>query len=334
MSLSVTAARVALICLGLLILLALVIMAAACVGQVTISPIRFIEALVGLARLDPGLAAVVFDVRLPRVLLAALAGMGLSMGGVVFQAILRNPLADPYILGVSSGAGAGAVLVLSLGVTGGMIVSVASFSGALLSLVLVLAVAAGRRRSGTRTIILAGVIVGALFSAMIMLMISLSPTNRLHNIMFWLFGDLSTVGYERVVWVAPIVVAGCAALYTFASDLNLLSMGDRSAAHMGVSVERVKLVLLTAVTLLVGVIVSVSGIIGFVGLVVPHLARLALGPDHRLLMPAAVLFGGTFLVAADTLARVVIAPAELPVGVIMAFVGAPFFLLLLMTRRT
>jgi iron complex transport system permease protein len=329
----VSRARVGLICLGLTGLLGLTLLAGLCLGSQTLSPWRVIQALLGLKSLDPAWREVVFDLRLPRLVLAAAAGFGLSLGGVVFQALLRNPLADPYVLGVSSGAAAGAVLLLSLGVAGWLWVTAAAFGGAIFSLVIVLAVASGRGRLGPQTIILAGVIVAALFSAVVMLLISLSPAHRAHNIMFWLFGDLSGAGFGRVLLVAPVVLIGGLLLYPAAHDLNLMAAGEESAASLGVAVERTKWLLLTGVSILIGVIVSVSGVIGFVGLVVPHLVRLALGPDHRLLIPAAALGGASFLAAADTIARVVIAPIELPVGVIMAFVGAPFFLFLLITRK-
>lgn len=334
MSGAISRTRVLLICLGLVGLLALTILVGLCVGSEFLSPLRLIEALLGQRPLDPAWHDIVFALRLPRLLLAALAGFGLALGGVIFQALLRNPLADPYVLGVSSGAAAGAVLVLSLGATAGVWVTSAAFGGAILSLVLVLAVASSKRRLGPQTIILAGVIVAALGAAVVMMLISLSPSHRAHNIMFWLFGDLSAAGYARVAFVAPVVVLAGVLLYPMAHDLNLMAAGEETAAHLGVSVERTKWLLLIGVSILIGVIVSVSGIIGFVGLVVPHLVRLILGPDHRLLIPAAALGGASFLAAADTLARVVIAPIELPVGVIMAFVGAPFFLFLLTRRRT
>jgi len=331
---TISRTRVLLVCLGLVGLLVLTILVGLCVGSEFLSPWRLIEALLGRQPLDPAWQDVVFALRLPRLLLAALAGFGLALGGVIFQALLRNPLADPYVLGVSSGAAAGAVLLLTLGVTAGVWVTSAAFGGAILSLVLVLAVASAKRRLGPQTIILAGVIVAALGAAVVMMLISLSPAHRAHNIMFWLFGDLSAAGYARVALVAPVVILAGVLLYPVAHDLNLMAAGEETAAHLGVSVERTKWLLLIGVSILIGVIVSVSGIIGFVGLVVPHLVRLILGPDHRLLIPAAALGGASFLAAADTLARVVIAPIELPVGVIMAFVGAPFFLFLLARRRT
>jgi iron complex transport system permease protein len=331
---TVSRLQVGFICLGLTGLLGLVLLAGLCLGSQTLSPWRLIQALLGLRDLDPAWHDVVFRLRLPRLLLAAVAGFGLSLGGVVFQALLRNPLADPYVLGVSSGAAAGAVLLLSLGVAGWMWVAGAAFAGAILSLVIVLAVASGRRRLGPQTIILAGVIVAALGAAVVMLLISLSPAHRAHNIIFWLFGDLSAAGFSRLLLVTPVVLIGGLLIYPAALDLNLMAAGEESAASLGVAVERTRWLLLVGVSILIGVIVSVSGVIGFVGLVVPHLVRLSLGPDHRLLIPAAALGGASFLAAADTMARVVIAPVELPVGVIMAFVGAPFFLFLLVTRKT
>jgi len=277
---------------------------------------------------------ILLDIRLPRILLAGLVGFALALGGVVFQALLRNPLADPFILGVSGGSAVGAILGILLGFGLGFGVPALSFAGALLTLFLLLAI--GSRSIGfeSTTILLTGVIVNAFFTAIIMFFVSISADAKLHSMLFWLYGDLSQTSYTHLFLIAPVLLVAFLVLYRFSTRLNLLTLGEDAAARLGVDVTRTKIVLLVVVSMMIGTVVAFSGLIGFVGLVVPHLARMAFGSDHRLLLPAAALGGASFLVAADTAARTLIAPSELPVGVISAFIGAPFFLFLLRTRDT
>jgi iron complex transport system permease protein len=275
---------------------------------------------------------IVFNIRLPRILLAGLAGFSLSLGGVVFQALLRNPLADPFILGVSSGGAFGAVLGIILGLSFSLGIPLMSFGGALLTVYLVLLM--GRRKMGmeSSTILLAGVIINAFFTAIIMFFIATAADDRLHTMLFWLYGDLSQSGYSQSLVIAPALVAGFVALYSLARHLNLITAGEETALQLGVDVERAKMICFLVVSLIIGLVVAFSGLIGFVGLIVPHLGRMIFGSDHRLLIPVSALGGAIFLITADTIARTVISPSELPVGVITAFIGAPFFIYLLKTR--
>ena len=275
---------------------------------------------------------IVLKIRLPRIFLAGLSGFTLSLGGLVFQALLRNPLADPFVLGVSSGAAFGAVIGIVMGFSFSLGVPVFSFFGAVITIYLVLAIS--RRGMGVEssTAILAGVIVNAFFTAVIMFFIATSSEDRLHSMLFWLYGDLSQSRISYSMIIAPAAGAGFVVLYSFAKHLDLMAAGEENAVHLGVNVERARFVCFVTVSLMVGLAVSFSGLIGFVGLIVPHLARMLFGSDNRLIMPVSALGGAVFLIAADTAARTVMSPSELPVGVITAFLGAPFFIYLLKTR--
>ncbi len=269
---------------------------------------------------------ILYSIRIPRVLLAGLVGAALSCAGVVFQALLRNPLADPYVLGISGGAAVGAIsaIVIGLGSLPFGIPGLA-FTGGLLSILLVwgLSGATGDRR--TDRMLLAGIIVNAFFSALIMFLVSTAGGEQIHSVVFWLMGDLAMAG-ERDIWLAALfLAAGFAVMFFHARDLNILITGEGTALQLGIPVQRTRMILLVSASLVTGAAVSVSGVIGFVGLVVPHIVRMRFGSDHRLLLPASLLFGGAFLMAADTVARIVLAPAELPVGVITALCGAPYF---------
>jgi iron complex transport system permease protein len=286
----------------------------------------------GLTSVDETTAMILTTIRLPRILLAGLVGFTLSLGGVVFQALLRNPLAEPFILGISSGAAIGAIggIVLGLGFTVG--VPLLSFLTALGTILLVMGI--GSRHGGleSSTLLLTGVIVNAFFTAVIMFFIATASDTRLHSMLFWLYGDLSQSKYIQLSICLPLVLVVSGVIYVFSRHLNLIVGGEESALQMGVEVEFVKWISFIGISLIIGVMVAFSGIIGFVGLIVPHLMRMTLGPDHRLLIPASALGGAIFLVAADTVARTIISPSELPVGVITAFLGAPFFIYLLKKR--
>jgi len=269
---------------------------------------------------------ILYSIRIPRVLLAGLVGAALSCAGVVFQALLRNPLADPYVLGISGGAAVGAIsaIVIGLGSLPFGIPGLA-FTGGLLSILLVwgLSGATGDRR--TDRMLLAGIIVNAFFSALIMFLVSTAGGEQIHSIVFWLMGDLAMAGERDIGLAALFLAAGFAVMFFHARDLNILITGEGTALQLGIPVQRTRMILLVSASLVTGAAVSVSGVIGFVGLVVPHIVRMRFGSDHRLLLPASLLFGSAFLMAADTVARIVLAPAELPVGVITALCGAPYF---------
>ena len=313
------------LCLGLAVAMGISLFT----GTADVSVRQVIALLTGSLNVDDPAGLIILKIRLPRIALAAVVGFSLSLGGVVFQALLRNPLADPFILGVSSGAAFGAVLGIVLGFTFTFGVPLMSFAGSFLTIYLVLAL--GTRKMGTEssTILLTGVILNAFFTAIIMFFISTTADSRLHTMLYWLYGDLSQSRYGPLLILVPLLLVVSFILYGFAKELNLITAGEETAFQLGAEVERTKMLSLLLVSLMVGLVVSFSGLIGFVGLIVPHLSRMAFGSDHRLLIPVASLAGALFLISADTLARTLIAPSELPVGVITAFLGAPFFIYLL-----
>lgn len=278
-------------------------------------------------------SSIILDLRGPRVISGALVGAALSIAGCVLQALLRNPLADPYVLGISSGAAAGAVLAILFGlgstILGGYAVPGAAFAGALLTLLFVYFLARVEGRIPATTMLLAGVIVSSFFSAIIMFLISATSDERLYNITFWLMGNLGYITPQALGIIFLYLLFGSAVLFALTKDLNLLALGEEMASELGVDVEKVKKTAFIFASLITGAVVSVSGLIGFVGLVIPHLVRMIWGPDHRFLMPASALLGAMLLILADTAARTVMAPSEIPVGVVTALGGAPFFVYLL-----
>lgn len=303
-------------------------------GTARVSPAKLVYDLFQEGGLSKTSIQIVFSLRLPRLLLAATVGYALSLGGVVFQAVLRNPLADPFILGVSSGAGLGAVVAILLGLGFHWGVPLLAFLGSMLSIVIVMVI--GRKDIGVEssTILLSGVIVNAFFTAFIMFFITTSTDSRLHTMLFWLYGDLSQAKYWPLWLIWPVLISCSLIVYGFSRHLNIITVGEEMAAQLGMNVEKVVWINVIAVSLVMGVVVSFSGIIGFVGLLVPHLMRMLLGSDHRILIPASALGGGCLMVLADTTARTIISPNELPVGVLTAFLGAPFFIYLLKTKGT
>ncbi|MDD3801020.1 MAG: iron ABC transporter permease [Desulfuromonas thiophila] len=274
---------------------------------------------------------VLWQVRLPRLLLAGLVGASLALSGSVFQAVLRNPLADPYLLGISGGAALGAVLALVLKLRFFAALPLAAFVGALAALALVYLVAQAQQASGP-TLILAGVMVGSLATAVLLFLLWLIPADPLRSAVFWLAGNLAHAPPGWLLWAAT----GCALcglyLWRQAPLLDLFTQGEDVAADLGVDVGLARLQLFCAAGLLVATAVALAGLVGFVGLVVPHAARLLWGPAHRRLLPAAALLGAAFLILADAVARSLLAPAEVPVGVFTALIGAPLFLYLLRWR--
>lgn len=289
--------------------------------------------LTGTGGPETTLADIVWRIRLPRVLLAALAGATLSLGGLVFQAILRNPLAEPYILGISGGAAIGAIVGILLNLSRYPGVALLAFAGSMATLFLVLVIASVKLSLRQDSLILAGVMVNAFCSSVIMFLISLTQDTRLHNILFWLMGDLSMADGNQLLILAAILLPCFLLLLVFARPMNLLLLGEEMAASMGVNVRTASLVLVVVSSLMVSATVCQSGLLGFVGLVTPHLLRLVFGPDHRILVPACILGGGAYLVWCDLLARYLPAQGELPVGVITAIIGAPLFIFLLQRSK-
>lgn len=276
------------------------------------------------------------DLRVPRVLLGFLAGAGLAVAGMAFQAMFRNMLAEPYTLGVSGGAAFGATLAIRYGWTASVLgvsaLSLSAFAGALGSLMLVYAIAMARRAFSTTVLLLAGVAVNLFFGSLILILQYLSDFTSSFRILRWLMGGVEAVGYGAVLDVFPFVASGSAIVFCFSRELNLMTVGEDLATSRGVHVPAVRAVLFSATTLMVGGVVALCGPIGFVGLIAPHICRLMIGPEHRFLTPATFLFGGVFLVGCDAVSRLLIAPAEIPVGVVTALLGGPFFVWLLLRR--
>ena len=308
------------------------------VGSVPIKPQEAIRALVkGGAGSDDAVATIVRKIRLPRALLAGIVGACLSLAGLGFQAISRNPLADPSILGVSSGASFGLMVAMLLGVAGPtsnpVVTTLFAFAGALLAAALVYAIARVDGRLPMTTLLLSGVIVGLFFTSCVMLATVLLAAADLQGVIFWLMGNLGPASTGSLGVLAVVLGIGVVALLREAPRLNVLALGEEQALQLGVEAERVKRVVFVAASLITGAAISAAGSIGFVGLIVPHAARLLLGPDNRNLVPMSVLLGAAFLILADLGARTAAVATELPVGVITSFCGAPLFVYLLRRRR-
>jgi len=301
------------------------------IGSVPIAA-RDILGAFGWGAADETTRAIVLQIRLPRLVLSVIVGAGLAAAGTVFQGIFRNPMADPYIIGVSAGAALGATIAIVSGLTvtvaGAGAVTVLAFAGALTVTLLVYRLAWARGEVAVEHLLLAGIAVGA-FLGSIISALQLFGGESLQQVIFWLMGGFSGRTWEHVRLAAPYVAAGYLIARLLARDLNLMVMGDETARSLGVPVARSRALLIAAGSLMAAAAVAVSGLIGFVGLVVPHLVRLLTGPDHRRLLPAAALAGGLILLLADTAARSIIPPADVPVGIVTAALGAPFFLYLL-----
>ncbi len=330
--------RPALVVAALAIALPLAMVAGIALGAVPVAASDVAAALGRAVRgVSGGLAdTLVVQVRMPRVVLAALVGASLAGAGTLYQALFRNPLADPYILGVSSGAGLGAMaaIVATAGATAARFTAVplAAFAGATLTMLLVVRLASHRGRLDATSLLLAGVAVSYTLAAVTSFLMVVAR-QQMAAIVYWMMGGLSAASWPYVALVAPMFVAGIAAPLFSTRELNLMLLGDERAGHLGLSVERFKLVMLAAASLLTAAAVSVAGLIGFVGLMVPHMVRIVLGPDHRWLLPASLLGGAIALVLADLAARIVIAPIEIPVGIVTAVLGGPFFIWLLVRGR-
>lgn len=279
--------------------------------------------------------SVVWNIRLPRTLLATVVGAGLAVSGATMQGLFRNPLADPGLIGVSTGASLGAILAIVTGVSllGAWTLPFAAFIGAMLTTLLVYAIARHNGRTEVVTLVLAGVAIATILSAAIGMLMTISSDAQLRSITFWTLGSLGGARWHQVGIVALVTLVGCAISIRYATALNLLALGEREARHLGIEVEQMRVILIVAVAMMVGSAVAFSGTIGFVGLVVPHLIRLLIGPDHRRLLPLAAIGGATLLLCADLFSRMIAQPTEIPIGVTMSLVGGPFFLWLLLRLR-
>jgi iron complex transport system permease protein len=327
---------------GLTALLVVAVLLGAGIGAVPIAPRQVVAILAAHAGLDLGVAytpeqdAVLWAIRLPRVVLGALVGAGLAVAGAALQGIFRNPLADPGLIGVSSGASLGAVLAIVVGVSaaGAFALPTAAFVGGLAATFLVYAFARSGGRTEVVTLLLTGLAVSAIASAAIGFLLFTATDAELRSVVFWSLGSLGSATWSGVAGAAPFVLAGAVLMPLFARPLDLLLLGEREARHLGVDTERVRLAVITLAALATGAAVAVAGVVAFVGLIVPHLVRLAAGPGHRVVLPASALGGAALLLLADLVARTVAAPAELPLGVVTSLIGGPFFLWLLhRTRR-
>ena len=304
------------------------------------------EWLFGAAPGDAALNArdrlIIYDIRLPRVVMGVLVGAALAVSGAVMQGLFRNPLADPGLIGVSAGTSLGAVSVIVLGATiltpliavlGVMALPLAAFVGGLLTTLILYQVATRRGQTSVATMLLAGIALAALAMAVTGVLIFVADDRQLRDLTFWSLGSLAGATWQKIGAVAPVIVLSLAAMPFLARGLNALALGEATAGHLGIPVQRLKYTAIVAVAAAVGAAVAVSGGIGFVGIVVPHLLRLAIGPDNRYLLPASALLGSALLLLADALSRTIVAPAELPIGIVTALAGAPFFLWILLRKR-
>ncbi len=329
--------------IGLAIGLVVIVLVATSIGsvrvpllttfQIIISKIPFVN----LTQLWPsGTETIIFDIRLPRVILSGIVGAALAAAGATYQGLFRNPLADPYLIGAAQGASLGAIIGFLLPVSwmlgGAGVIPLFAFIGAIISTVIVYGLARGGKTLPVTTLILAGVALSALLSSIVSYLI-ITSGSKVHSILFWLMGSFSTSQWSDIALVLPYIAVGLGVMLLYARPLNVMQLDEEQAQQLGINVERMKLILLAAATLVTAAAVSFVGTIGFVGIIIPHAVRLIWGADHRFLLPLSVLTGAIFLIVADLLARTVQAPTEIPIGVITAICGAPFFLYLLRRRK-
>jgi iron complex transport system permease protein len=315
------------IILFLLLLLFGVALLSLLIGSVSVSPARL---------LSPGLRGILF-LRITRLILATVAGAALAVVGAILQGLLKNPLADPYILGISSGSGLGAVIAILFGLNltflGSLSLPLFAFLAGLITIFLVYLLSKKGPRVNTEDLLLSGVIITAMLSGIIMFIVSATEQEGLHSALWWLLGNTQIYDLKLLVVVSVISVIGIVVSTFLARNLNIMSLGEEEAITMGLDVEKIKLIFFIISSVMTAAIVSVCGMIGFVGLIIPHIARKIIGPDHRRLIPASALCGGIYLILCDILARRVTQPVELPIGVVTAICGAPFFILLLRRSR-
>ncbi len=276
--------------------------------------------------------SVILNMRILRILTAILAGCGLAVSGIALQAILRNPLAEPYLLGTSSGAGLAAVIAVITGVSQ-IYMPLAAFLGAVASIILVYTLAREGDRISDNSLILSGVIISIALSAVIVFLVSISGNAAIHEMGWWLWGSLQVYDYRLISLVAIPVILGIIAIYIFSQDLNALSMGEEEAIHLGINIQNIKKIIILITALITASLICICGIIGFVGLIVPHIMRKIVGPNHKVLIPVTCLAASLFMVICDLFSRTMFSPVEIPIGVITAIIGAPIFIILLKKRK-
>lgn len=331
---------------SLLLALTVVVIFSVSIGQANVSfmkaaniigsKIPFLKSISDISDVKESQETIILKIRLPRIILAALIGMALAAVGTTFQGLLKNPMADPYIIGVSSGSALGAALAIVSGISltfGYFMVPLSAFAGALVSIFTVYNIARVGNKIPVYNLLLSGVALSSFLSALTSLLMILN-SKETSQILYWMLGSFSGKTWEHVRIALPLIALGIVSLYFFTRELNLLLFGEATAQNLGVNVEKTKKILLILGSFTVASAVAVSGTIGFVGLIVPHAVRLVTGSDHRILLPAASLAGGVFMVFADTIARTILSPAEIPVGIITALFGGPFFIYLLKSKKT
>lgn len=300
------------------------------------SKLPFLGKYIDISDIAKSQISIIWNIRLPRVLLGVLVGASLSMAGASFQGMFKNPMADPYVIGISSGAALGAalaiILKLEFNVLGFSSISFFAFIGALLAVTLVYNIARVKNQVPVTTLLLSGVAIGQFFTALMSFLMVIFDKD-MNKIIYWTLGSLSGKGWDPVTKITLPVIISIVVMNFFARDLNIMLTGEESAKSLGVNVEKTKVYILLLGTFMTSVVVSVSGIIGFVGLMIPHIVRLLLGPDHRILLPSSAILGGVFMIFADTIARTAISPVEIPVGIITAVFGGPFFVYLLRAKK-
>jgi iron complex transport system permease protein len=300
--------------------------------------VPILENLVDSSGITQTAEVIITQIRLPRVICGALVGAALAAAGVTYQGIFRNPMADPYVIGASTGASVGSALVLVLGVgisvLGVNTLQIFAFVGSLTTVLLVYSISKVGSRVPVTTLLLTGIAISLFQNAIVTYMKTIASDQILHGLTFWLIGSLApTENWDKAWAILPFILVGTAVAYLYSRDLNILALGEDQAQHLGVEIEKVKRILLVSGALMTAAAVSISGLIGFVGLIIPHLTRVLIGPDHRVLLPTSVVVGASFLMICDALSRVIMGSGEAPVGVITALSGAPFFIYLLRRKR-
>jgi len=319
-----------------ILVLVLVFVISLSIGSTYIPPGKIINILFNRNEVNETYKLIINKIRLPRIILSFLVGSSLGIAGVVFQGIIRNPMVDPYIVGISSGAGTGVTLAIVLNLSWSFLwldtIPLMAFIGAIITVFLVYSLSRINNKTPMMTFLLAGVAMGFILNA-IMSFLMVMGAQDLHKIIFWLMGSFASGGWYEIKIMLPYYIIGLIPIIFFLNDMNIILLGEENAHYLGIDVEKVKKILITSATLITAAGVSVSGNIGFIGLVIPHITRMLVGPDHRKLLPMAGLFGGIFLLISDDLARFLLSPLELPVGIITSLAGGPYFIYLLRNSK-